>query len=77
MRTNFSETDSAMLLRVSVERKETPERIVTPVKAELRLNDSTVMEISSPDMEGIKHSIFAMTCSLNTDKYSYLGPKFK
>ena len=49
-----------MLLRVSVDLRETPERIVTPVNAELLLNDSTVTEISSPDMNGTKHSIPAI-----------------
>ena len=46
-----------MLLRDSVERRETPERIVTPVKASLLLNDSTVTEVSSADIAGIKHSM--------------------
>ena len=49
-----------MLLRVSVDLRETPERIVTPVNAELLLKDSTVTEISSPDMDGTKHSIPAI-----------------
>jgi hypothetical protein len=57
----FSDIASAMLLNVSVDLNETPERIVTPAKESLRLKDSTVMEMSSPDMEGIKHSICDMT----------------
>ena len=46
-----------MLLKVSVDLSDTPESTVTPVKDSLRLNDSTVTEISSPDMEGTKHSM--------------------
>jgi hypothetical protein len=46
-----------MLLRVSVDFRETPESMVTPVKAELLLKDSTVTEISSPLFDGTKHSI--------------------
>ena len=57
MRTNFSVTASAILLSVSVDLRDTPESIVTPVNAELLLKDSTVTEISSPDIDGIKHSI--------------------
>jgi hypothetical protein len=57
MRINFSDTASAMLLRVSVDFRETPESMVTPVKAELLLKDSTVTEISSPLIDGTKHSI--------------------
>ena len=51
---------SAMLLRVSVERSDTPDRMVTPVNDWLLLNDSTVVDISSPLMEGIKHSMLDM-----------------
>ena len=46
-----------MLLNVSVDLSDTPERTVTPVNDSLRLNDSTVTEISSPDMDGTKHSM--------------------
>jgi hypothetical protein len=49
-----------MLLSVSVNLSETPERIVTPVNEELLLKDSTVTEISSPDIDGTKHSIPAI-----------------
>lgn len=49
-----------MLFRVSVDLKDTPERTVTPVKDSLRLNDSTVTEISSPVMDGTKHSMLDM-----------------
>ena len=52
-----------MLLKVSVERRDTPERMVTPVKASLLLKDSTVTEMSSADIEGIKHSILDMVTS--------------
>ena len=58
---NLCETASAMLLRVSVDLNDTPDRTVTPVKDSLRLNDSTVTDISSPDMDGTKHSILNMT----------------
>ena len=57
IRMNFSETASAMLLNVSVVLNDTPDRMVTPVKASLRLKDSTVTEISSPRIDGTKHSI--------------------
>ena len=46
-----------MLLNVSVVLNDTPDRMVTPVKASLRLKDSTVTEISSPPIDGTKHSI--------------------
>jgi hypothetical protein len=49
-----------MLLRVSVVLSDTPESIVTPVKDWLLLNDSTVVEISSPLMDGMKHSMLDM-----------------
>ena len=49
-----------MLLKVSVDLSDTPERTVTPVNDSLRLNDSTVTEISSPDMDGTKHSMVDM-----------------
>jgi hypothetical protein len=48
---------SAMDRRVSVCLRDTPERIVTPLNDSLLLKDSTVKEISSPDIEGMKHSI--------------------
>ena len=57
---NFSETASARLLNVSVDLNDTPLNIVTPEKASLQLKDSTVMDMSSPDIDGIKHSIFDM-----------------
>lgn len=50
-----------MLLNVSVALSETPDRIVTPVKESLRLKDSTVVEISSPHIKGMKHSIVDIT----------------
>jgi hypothetical protein len=68
IRIYFSEMPSAMLFRVSVERRDTPERKVTPVKTELLPKDSTVTEISSADMEGTKHSIPAITVKLKSDK---------
>ena len=46
-----------MLLKVSVDLSDTPERTVTPVNDSLWLNDSTVMDISSSDMDGTKHSM--------------------
>ena len=46
-----------MLLRVSVDFSDTPESMVTPVNAALLLKDSTVTEMSSPDIDGTKHSI--------------------
>ena len=49
-----------MLHRVSVDFRDTPDKIVTPVNASLRLKDSTVMDISSPDMDGMKHSMLDM-----------------
>ena len=55
-----------MLLRVSVDFNETPERTVTPVNAELLPKDSTVTEISSPDIDGTKHSIPAIAICYNT-----------
>jgi hypothetical protein len=61
---NFSETASAMLLRVSVILNDTPERMVTPVNAALLLKDSTVTDISSPDIDGTKHSILDIVISL-------------
>ena len=57
MRINFSDAASAILLRVSVDFNDTPDRIVTPVNAELLLKDSTVTATSSPDIVGTKHSI--------------------
>ena len=59
----FSETASAMLLRVSVDLNDTPVRIVTPVKASLLLKDSTVTDMSSADIDGTKHSILDMVTS--------------
>jgi hypothetical protein len=55
---------SARLLRVSVSRSEIPSRTVTPVNEELLLKDSTVVSISAPLMEGMKHSIFDMIISV-------------
>jgi hypothetical protein len=49
-----------MLLRVSADLRETPERMVTPVNAELLLKDSTVTDMSSEDIDGTKHSIPAI-----------------
>jgi hypothetical protein len=49
-----------MLLNVSVDLNDTPERTVTPVNDSLRLNDSTVTEISSPVIDGTKHSMLDM-----------------
>ena len=46
-----------MLLNVSVVLNDTPDRMVTPVKASLQLKDSTVTEISSPRIDGTKPSI--------------------
>ena len=61
---NFSETASAMLLRVSVVRSDTPDKMVTPVNAVLLLKDYTVTEISSPDIDGTKHSILDIVITL-------------
>ena len=57
IRRNFCETASAMDLRVSVDFNETPERIVTPENESLLLKDSTVTDMSSPDIDGTKHSM--------------------
>jgi hypothetical protein len=46
-----------MLLRVSVDLRLTPESMVTPVKDWLLLKDSTVVDISSPLIDGTKHSM--------------------
>lgn len=48
---------SAIDLNVPVALKETPDRIVTPVNESLLLKDSTVTDISSPDIDGTKHSM--------------------
>ena len=56
------------VIRVSVERSETPESMVTPVKDALLLKDSTVMDISSPDIDGIKHSIPVIIVKVNQTK---------
>ena len=36
---------------------ETPERMVTPENESLLLKDSTVTDMSSPDIDGTKHSM--------------------
>ncbi len=70
-------TASAILLSVSVAFNETPESMVTPVKAELLLKDSTVTEISSPDIDGIKHSIAAIKLLIITHKYNQIDLLFE
>ena len=60
-----------MLLNVSVDLSDTPERTVTPVNDSLLLNDSTVTEISSPDMDGTKHSMLDMIFLFWSNKYKY------
>ena len=52
-----------MDLRVSVDLRETPERIVTPENESLLLKDSTVTEMSSPDIVGTKHSMLDIIIS--------------
>ena len=42
--------------------------MVTPVKDALLLKDSTVMDISSPDIDGIKHSIPVIIVKVNQTK---------
>jgi hypothetical protein len=51
--------------------------MVTPVKAALLLKDSTVTEISSPDIDGIKHSIPAIEQLVITYKYKQLDLLFE
>ena len=58
-----------MLFNVSVLLRETPDNMVTPVKESLLPNDSTVTERSSPDIDGIKHSILDMA-AIYLDCYS-------
>jgi hypothetical protein len=55
---------SAMLLRVSVDLRLTPESMVTPVKDWLLLKDSTVVDISSPFIDGTKHSMLDIIISV-------------